>query len=1161
MSLWKLAKRSLSFYWRTNLGVLLAVMVSAVVLTGALVIGDSVRYSLKMMVKARLGATRLALVPQNRFFRAELADELAAELNTVVAPVLKLRGLVASDDGARRANRIEVLGVDRRFFKVGAVQNPFVDNWGETIILNKPLAAKLGVGVGDEVVLRIEKPGLMPRDVPLTPDSGLSIAFRLEVKAVAGQSDFGRFSLQANQVIPLNVFVPLQWLQEKLERSAQANTLLIAADAEDSLTIEKANRAVRKSWQLADADLELRRLKRKDMFEIRSRRVFIDAPVAAAAMNASDGAVGILTYFVNKLRVGDRTTPYSTVTAMKPSADAGGLIPMDMLDEEILVNQWLADDLGAKVGDLVELSYFGLGPMRKLQQQKTSFRIRAILPMDDLVVDPELMPDFPGLADVNNCRDWDPGITIDLEKIRKHDEDYWQRYRGTPKAFVTLKAGQKMWANRYGNLTMVRYPLSSGSSEDIAGRLLKKVNPASVGLFFQSVRARGIKAGDQATDFGQLFLGLSMFLIIAALILMGLLFVFGIEKRSEQVGMLLAVGFSPKLIRRLLFIEGGILAVLGVVGGTAAGLFYTKAMIYGLATVWQAAVSSSIIYFYVNPSTLFQGALGAVAVSLIAIWLTLRKQVSRPARELLTGGLECQFLTARQISKGKIGLCIAAAAAVGAVLLLGVMGTAHSAAVAGVFFGAGSLLLIAGLGLTQALLRIAAGGWNKVLTSLPGLGLRNSTRRSGRSLAVVGLLACGIFLVIAVGANRHNPKAGAQRRDSGTGGFTLFGESTISILHDLNNTSGRQSLGLDTDVLQGVQIVQLRVHDGDDASCLNLNRAQMPQLLGLQPDQLQRRGSFTFTKTIKTQDTRPKTQDPRPKTQDPRPKTQDSRAASGVWSLESGWDLLDENLGENVVPAVGDYATIYWALGKSVGDELDYIDEKGRRFRLLLVGMLKNSILQGSLLISEDEFIKRFPSEDGYRMFLIDIQDTRPKTQDPRAASGVWSLESGSSIEDRTEVVAGELSARLRDFGLALTPATQRLAEFNAVENTYLSIFQLLGGLGLLLASVGLGLVVLRNVLERRGELAMLQAVGFGKAELKRMVFYEHGGLLIGGLACGIIAAMVAVSPALKSPGAQVPYFSLVLTIAAIAISGVVWIWIATAFALSGKMIDALRNE
>ena len=199
--------------------------------------------------------------------------------------------------------------------------------------------------------------------------------------------------------------------------------------------------------------------------------------------------------------------------------------------------------------------------------------------------------------------------------------------------------------------------------------------------------------------------------------------------------------------------------------------------------------------------------------------------------------------------------------------------------------------------------------------------------------------------------------------------------------------------------------------------------------------------------------------------------------------------------------------------------------------------MLKNSILQGSLLIAEDEFVRRFPSEDGYRIFLADV------------------------TEDKAEAVSGKLSTGLRDFGLALTPARQRLEAFSAVENTYLSIFQLLGGLGLILGSVGLGLVVLRNVLERRGELAMLQAVGFDKAALKRMVFYEHAGLLLCGLACGVAAGLVAVWPALKSTAAQVPYFSLVLTIAAIGISGVVWIRIASAFALSGEMLEALRNE
>ncbi|MGB2807652.1 MAG: ABC transporter permease, partial [Sedimentisphaerales bacterium] len=312
-------------------------------------------------------------------------------------------------------------------------------------------------------------------------------------------------------------------------------------------------------------------------------------------------------------------------------------------------------------------------------------------------------------------------------------------------------------------------------------------------------------------------------------------------------------------------------------------------------------------------------------------------------------------------------------------------------------------------------------------------------------------------------------------------------------------------LGLDVSELEDIKVVQLRLHQGDDASCFNLNRAQTPSVLGLQPEQIQ--NAFRFTDTI--EDT---------------PK-------------ENGWQLLNRDLGEDIVPAIGDNATIVWALGKSVGDDLDYTDEKGQTFRLRIVGMLTNSILQGNLIIAEDKFVERFPSENGYRMFLVDAD------------------------AEKADKVMEILSAGLTDHGLSLTPATQRLAEFSAVENTYLSIFQLLGGLGLILGSLGLGLVVLRNVLDRRGELAMMRAVGLNKVELKRMVFYEHGGLMLCGLACGVIAALVAVGPVLSSAAAQVPFLSLALIILAIGISGLAAIWMATVFALSGKLLEALRNE
>ena len=1200
VSFYRIILRSLGFYWRTNLGVLLAAMVSTGILTGALAVGDSVRHSLQAQAKERLGTTELALATANRFFTEELADELATQLNNhglrglsqmstdstsvksvksvvKVAPVLQVRGLMADSYDVKRANNVQVLGVDQRFFEVGPGKNPLADShfrggWTDGIIMNESLAARLGARAGDEVLLRIEKPGVMSRDVPIAPDSDLTVASRLVIKAVAGRSEFGSFSLQANQIAPLNVFVPIRWLQDKLGRPAQANMLLVAANPEDSVTLEKADIALKECWRLADAGLELRRLDVQQCLELRSRRIFIDEVAADAAMNVADGAVGVLTYFVNELRCGNKTTPYSMVTAM--SRGSGSPIATGMSDDEILINQWLADDLEAKVGDSIELVYFVIGSARKLQEQKSTFRVRGVLPMQP---DPELMPEFPGLAKVENCRDWDRGIPIDLDKIRKRDEDYWDRYRGTPKAFITLAAGQKLWANRFGSLTAVRYPLVGNSTQAIANRLTGSLDPASVGLFFQPVRQRGMEAANNATDFSRLFLGLSIFLIVAAVILMGLIFVFGVQSRSEQIGMLRAVGFPPRLVRRLLLAEGGTLAVIGAIAGTAAGLLYTKVMIYALATGWQQAVGRSTIEFYAEPLTLFEGAAVGVAVSMIAMSLAARKQTALQTRELLAGSLRWQFFTAgpagrpasrpearglgerragRQTRnaainwgakyylarRGGLPLLLAAVTAIGAVVIVFSVGGGDSTSVSAAFFAGGALLLIAGLALTAALLQMIAGSWKKPVESLSGLGLRNSTRRSGRSLAVVGLLASGTFLVIAVGANRQNPLARADRRDSGTGGFALYGESAVPVLSIVDfqlSIFNFPSPG--PSELEGVSIVPMRLHEGDDASCLNLNRAQKPRLLAVQPEQLAKRGAFAFRAGFNSAaGQRQKTEDRRQKTEN-RKQESVGRPPSSVLRPpihDSQFYILNSKCeDENVVPAIGDYPTIVWSLGKSVGDELEYVDEMGRKFRLRLVGMMKSSILQGSLLISESNFTQRFPSEEGYRVFLIDA----PPGQ--------------------AEQVGERLSARLKDFGLALTPTTDRLAEFSAVENTYLSIFQLLGGLGLILGTVGLALVVLRNMLDRRGELAMLRAVGFSKAAVGRMVFYEHWLLCLWGLTCGVTAALVAVKPAVSSPAAQIPYVSLALTVAAIALSAAVWIRLATASALSGKMLDALRNE
>ncbi len=616
-------------------------------------------------------------------------------------------------------------------------------------------------------------------------------------------------------------------------------------------------------------------------------------------------------------------------------------------------------------------------------------------------------------------------------------------------------------------------------------------------------------------------------MIGAALLLMALLFSLGLEQRSPEIGTLLALGFTPNQVRSLLLREGVALAFLGGVVGALGGVAYAKAMLHGLTTIWRDAVGASALNFYFTSQTLVIGLFASVVVSVVTIWLTLRKFVRRPARELLVGEFGVAESEVRSL-KSKV---IAVGALLAGVALAGWAVVSGDTANAGVFFGAGTLVLVAGLGFVSEWL----GRWGGASASDPAssdeaahyagsetgapitlssLAVRGCARRRKRSLATVAMLACGSFLIVSIGVFRLDANRDATKRTSGTGGFALIGETTMPVVQDLNSRSGREFFALNETELAGVNFVPFRVREGDEASCLNLNRAQKPRLLGVKPERLD--GRFAFAKLV------------------------DAEWRQKPWAALKPGEFdpkYGKYLAVDEVPAIGDANSIQWAMGKKVGDIIDYVDERGQPFKVRIVGAVANSILQGQLLIDEAEFVKRFPGVSGYRMFLVDTPS------------------------NAVSQVSATLSRAMQDVGLELIPAAQRLAQFNAVQNTYLGTFQVLGGLGLLLGSVGLGIVVLRNVLERRGELAVLMAVGFRKQTLQRLLLIENGALLVVGLALGMVAAAVAVLPALFSASTQLPYASLALTLAAVLVNGAVWTWVATRLALRGDLLVALRNE
>jgi ABC-type lipoprotein release transport system permease subunit len=1107
-----LVRDGLRFYRRTHLGVLGGCAISAAVLVGALFVGDSVRGSLEDTALSRVGRIQAWLDSGQRYFGDSLSSRLREGLRAKVATGLRVEGMALRDDpgasGPRQVNRVDVLGVDGGF--LGMAQKPpgIALGPGE-VAVNEKLASALGVRAGEDVTLRIGKPSLLSRDAPLASLKGRdTVRARLRLAAVLSASELGRFSLKSDQAAPYNAFVDRGWLEGQLELSHRAN-LLVVGDVESGPDpLAQAEAALQAAWTLEDAGLVVRSPAGPGVIQLQSTRIYLDPAVARRALDLLPQAVGMLSYLVNSIASERLSTPYSFVTALSPGPDRElGPIPHEIKDDEILVNQWLAEQLLVQKGDSVTLAYSVPGTGVDYTEKKRTFRIRDVLPMAALVREKELVPEFPGLTDVESCSEWHIGLPMDEQKLKDAaNEAYWKKYRQTPKAFVTLTAGQEMWANRYGDLMAVRYPSSGVLAPGIRERLRGRLGARDVGLVLEPARRAALRAASESMDLGQLFLGMSFFLVAASLILTAMLFVFTVEQRSGEMGVLLAVGYSPGRVRTLLLAEGGALALLGSLGGVPLGWGFARALLWGLGAAWKGAVANAAVGFHAAPASAAIGVLASAGVSFLAMALAVWRQTKRPVRELvsLDPGLALEK-GASLGPRGRLRTWVFLGSTAAAVGIAGATLKWQADRPAEGFFAAGALMLVGGVALIRILLG-RLGSREQVRLSIRELGVRSAARRPGRGMAAAGMLACGSFIVLSVSAMKEDLSETSADPRSGTGGFRLYGETSLAVHQDLNDPKGREAFRLtDGAILSGVRFVPLRVHGGDDASCLNLNLASRPTLLGVDPEKLAARGAF---------------------------------AGPDVWGL------LGRSLPQGVVPGlVGDSATAVWKLMKKVGPEdgdlLEYQDEWGRPFRVKLVGALppRLSVLQGRILIPDPDFVRLFPSEGGYRAFLVD----GPGQTEPR--------------------LIAYLTERLQSVGLDLVRSVDRLKEFYAVESAYLMMFLVLGGMGLILGSAGMGVLVLRNVLERRGELALLRAVGYSERQAARVVMAEHRWLLLAGMGAGTAASALAMGPTLLRPGVQMPYALLAGFLVGTAAFSLGWIALAARAGLRAPMIPALRRE
>ncbi len=1178
----KLVLRNLAYHARGNLAVLLGVAVGAAVLTGALLVGDSLRGSLRARVERQLGGVdAVAFFPRPVRVTRDDGTRITDGLPGEVAPVLLLPGSLLGSGAPATAphlGHVTILGVDGRFAPKGVTGV----NWsadkrksarkGEypPIVLSARVAQKLGAKAGDRIKLGVENVSGVPRTSSFAKRAidDVTSTEELEVAAVlpadAPENDF---NLTPNPAAPLNVFVPISTLSRfATGDAAPVATLLVARGA----AAPDLSAALRKNLHAEDHGLKLREIERRfgagGYVSVESTELVLPA-AKVAAIEAAAKKLGLraeptVIYVADALAHEGREIPYPIIAGLNPEAAAplGPFLPKGapaLADGEVVLLNWPNMKLDKlAVGTKIRIEYFNPDVEGEGKLERSELTLRGYISFDaaapdrrSAARDRNLTPEIKGVTDDKaNLFDWDRPPVLPKEKIRARVPNssprniFFTAHKATPMAYVNLATARALFKSKYGTDTSVRIAPAPGVSlEDTKLRLQAEL-PALLAprgddrtdeFRFEPIRERLLTASLGGNDFGMLFLGFSCFLIASALLLVGLLFRLSLDRRAKHVGLLLATGFAVKQVRRLLLAEGLIVAVIGASLGLLAGVAYNRLLLNVLLDLWPDSEVRSYLKPHAAPMSFALGFGMTVAMAFGALWWSVRGLVKVAPPALLRGETTVAVRGVKPASRWFKW------AAVGA-LVVGIACIASGGMVdnpdfrAMTFFGGGGLLLCAALTgahlwMTRTRHAVVNG---RGPTALAQLGARNAARNPARSLLTAALLAAAAFLLVAVESFRRQPDAEFANKSGGSGGFNLLADTDLPLFQPFDNGPGRADLEK-----QLKRAYAPRDADADNVPETPAFLAAKAELAAIEEVYaLRLRGGDDASCANLFQATRPRVLGVPAALIDRGGFKFYATAAKTAEEKANPWLLLRNTNPNGFVPVFCEQNTAQWMLKKGIGDTYTMPGDDGADVTFLIVGTLADSPFQSELIASAEQFDSTFPKQTGSRSFLI-------RTQPGKEAA-----------------VARVLEVGLRANGFVATPTSEKVELFQKVIGAYLSTFQLLGGFGLLLGVLGLAVVILRGVWERLGELALLRAVGYRTRALQFLVLVENGLLLVIGLGSGVLAALASVAPHVAS-GAAVPWARLGGMLGLVLAVGFVVASAATAGILRVPVIPALRRE
>ena len=1039
MKLLRLILKSLLFYRKDAVyQVIITILLSAII-AGSFFTGHSVRSSLRKTADEKLGNTDIILSSGLRYFDASLAERLSETTGDRTVSILETDGYCSNFSTGVTALNVKIYGITEGFFPFHSVDQVLI-NPGEAAI-NSNLAKQLGITEGEDMIIRFREADPLPANAPFAPAKDENGSKVMKVNRILTGSQAGNFSPGVSQHIPMTIFLNISDLGSAGESIEKANRIIIDRKGEASYSDTLA-----KVLTPADIGLTIKKSEKTGEPELISDRIFIDNLLVSDILKKIPSGKPVLTYLVNNFKVNDRSTPYSFVSAL-PSE----LYP-DIDIDEIVINKWLAEDLDARSGETITLTWYDPAFNRKLEESKKDFYIGAILENDSRYSDPSLMPDFPGISGSATCSGWDAGVPILMDQIRDKDEAYWNTFGGTPKAFINYETGKMLWGNNFGTATAIRFPASmtiGEINEDLTGSL----DPEIVGFTISDARESAKKGAEESVDFSSLFLSLGFFMILSCIILFSLAVSMYFDSRKNQAGIMYALGFRNKYIRKLLFTETMCLSIAGAIPGLFLGYFVNILIIRALNTVWAGAVQTTSLSADFSFGPILWGLLIVLIIATVLIFFKTGRFLSdltRPA----TGELK-KHSPKMNLLAFIIFLSISVVMLISAFIL-----PKHSTPL---FFAAGSLLFAA-LVLLLRFSYIKEERHNNISEIF-----KNNFQRKYFSfhpshiVTPVIFIAAGIFAVMITGANRMILNDKMLLPQGGTGGYLLWAESAVPVKEDLNTPAGRKEFGLDEEELKDLEIIQIGRVSGDDASCLNLNHVSSPPLLGIDQKEFIKKGSFSFASQKRNlRDINP-------------------------------WELLGKNPGQNTIYGIADQTVLEWGLKIRTGDTLVFRAENGQPLNIIIGAGLKSSVFQGYLLISRENLSMFFPSVEGGSVFLI---DGKPEF---------------------SELYSNTLNDRLSGYGFSSQNAGEKLASFFQVTNTYLNVFAVLGAFGMMLGIAGLGFVLLRNYNLRRREFAFLSATGFTESRIRKLILKDQMIILFWGVLTGTLSGLTATIPSIMS--------------------------------------------